>query len=222
MIAVTTLFARRRRLRRRGSEGFTLIELLVSMSIFAVLLAVMMSVVISMTKSLNKTQSIGDAAAQGLRATQALDKELRYADFVNQQVTGASGDQYVSFEGLASSAATNPDVSMCYQWRLHTGGLLQQRSWQQSITPTSSVTATSPTWTTVATGVVNGSTSPVFAVNDGPSSGVLGSTPFKIITIDLVLQGKSSSVGHAETKLQITARNSNYPPGSVQCNAVTP
>ena len=53
------------------------------MSIFAILLAVMMSVILGMTKSMNKTQSIADAAAQGLRAPQALDKELRYADWVN-------------------------------------------------------------------------------------------------------------------------------------------
>jgi len=35
--------------------------------------------------------------------------------------------------------------------------------------------------------------------------------------------GKSQQVGHAETKVVITPRNSNYPPGSAQCtNTVTP
>ena len=218
------VLARRRELRRRDSDGFTLIELLVSMSIFAILLGVMMSVVIAMNKDLNKTQSIGDAAAQGLRATQALDKELRYADSVNVETTGTSGDRYVSFEGLAFNAATNTSVLQCYQWRLHTGGFLQQRSWPSNAAATAAVTATSPTFTNVATGVVNPVTTATkpFTVVTLSGGGTSGSSGFQQVTVDLIVQGKSSSVGHAETKMAITARNSNYPPGSPQCNAVTP
>ena len=125
----------------RDQDGFTLIELLVAMSIFAVLLAVMMSVVLAMNKNLNKTTSIGDASSQGLRATQAIDKQMRYADSVNTEATGASGDRYVSFEGL-----TNADVEECYQWRIHTGGFLQQRSWVSTAANTAAVTGTSPGW----------------------------------------------------------------------------
>ena len=214
--------ARRRILRPPGSDGFTLIELLVSMSIFAILLAVMMSVVLSMNKDLNKTQSIADASAQGLRATEAIDKELRYADSVNPQTTGASGDQYVSFEGLLANQVTNVSQIECYQWRLHSGGVLQQRSWNPATMPTSTVTATSPAFTTVATGVVNPTASPPFTVTTASGGGVSGSSGFQQVAVDLILNGKSSAVGHSETKLVITARNSNYPPGSPQCVAVTP
>jgi prepilin-type N-terminal cleavage/methylation domain-containing protein len=221
MTAVTSLLSRlRTSLRanrtRRNSDGFTLIELLVSMSIFAMLLGVMMSVVLAMNKDLNKTTSIADAASQGLRATQTLDKQMRYADSVNVQATGASGDRYVSFEG-----STNTGLDECYQWRIHTGGLLQQRSWVSTTANTTAVTATSPTWQTVATGVVNPTTSPPFTVTTQGGGGGAGSA-FQQVVFDLVLQGRSASVGHAETKLTITARNSNYPPGSPQCNAVTP
>jgi len=46
---------------------------------------------------------------------------------------------------------------------------------------------------------------------------------FSQVAIDLVMVGKSQQVGHAETKLTVTLRNSNYPPGSTPCtNAVTP
>jgi prepilin-type N-terminal cleavage/methylation domain-containing protein len=219
--AVINMLARRRDFLRRSqsqrdSDGFTLIELIVAMSIFAALLAVMMSVVLAMNKDLNKTTSIADASSQGLRATQALDKQLRYADSVNLQATGASGDRYVSFEGL-----TNTGGQVCYQWRVGTGGFLQQRSWQQAATPTSTVTATSPAWQTVAIGVVNPASSPPFTVTT-QGGGAGASSVFQQVVVDLVMQGKGSSVGHAETKLTITARNSNYPPGSPQCNAVTP
>ncbi|HEY8730037.1 MAG TPA: type II secretion system protein [Acidothermaceae bacterium] len=202
----------------RDERGFSLIELLVSMAIFAVLLSVMMSVIIAMTKSSNKTQSVADAAAQGLRATQALDKQLRYADWVNPTPTSPAtsvSTTSISFEGL-----TNAGVVQCYQWHL-TGGLLQQRSWTSASTTASYPTATSPTWTTVATGVANSGSVPPFTVTPRPPTGT--SADFSQVAVDLVMVGRSQSVGHAETKLVITARNSNYPPGSAQCtNAVTP
>jgi prepilin-type N-terminal cleavage/methylation domain-containing protein len=217
-MAVKILHTWRRTRRSRDDRGFTLIELLVSMSIFAVLLAVMMSVILGMTKSMNKTQSIADAAAQGLRATQALDKELRYADWVNPvavyPATSVSTTSF-SFEGL-----TDAGVVQCYQWHL-AGGLLQQRTWTSASTTASYPSASSPAWTTVATGVVNSVSVPPFIVTARPTGAA--NTIFSQVLIDLVMVGKSQSVGHAETKLDITMRNSNYPPGSPQCtNAVTP
>jgi prepilin-type N-terminal cleavage/methylation domain-containing protein len=215
---VTTLLARRRDLRSRVDQGFTLIELLVSMMIFAVLLSVMMSVIVGMTKSMNKTRSIADASAQGLRATQALDKELRYADWVNPvAILPATSvpTTSISFEGL-----TGVGVVECYQWHL-TGGVLQQRSWTSASTTTSYPTASSPGWTTVATGVANTGPVPPFTVTARQTGAA--NTVFSEVAIDLVMVGKSQSVGHAETKLTVTLRNSNYPPGSAQCtNAVTP
>jgi prepilin-type N-terminal cleavage/methylation domain-containing protein len=217
-MAIHGLLATRRKWRSRDDQGFTLIELLVSMSIFAVLLAVMMSVILGMTRSMNKTQSIADAAAQGLRATQALDKELRYADWVNPTPTSPATSitaTSISFEGL-----TNAGVVQCYQWHL-AGGLLQQRSWTSASTTASYPSASSPSWTTVAVGVANTGSVPPFTVTPRPTAAA--NTVFSQVAIDLVMVGKSQSVGHAETKLDITLRNSNYPPGSPQCtNALTP
>ena len=143
-MAIHTPLARRRDRRSRSSDqGFTLIELLVSMTIFAVLLAVMMSVILAMTKSMNKTQSVGDAAAQGLRATQALDKQLRYADWVNPSTATASAPSIISTTSISFEGLTNAGVVQCYQWRL-SGGLLQQRSWTSASTTASYPTASSP------------------------------------------------------------------------------
>jgi prepilin-type N-terminal cleavage/methylation domain-containing protein len=217
-MAMHTLLARRREQRSRDDQGFTLIELLVSMSIFAVLLAVMMSVVLGMTKSMNKTQSIADAAAQGLRATQALDKELRYADWINP--TPVAPAATITATSISFESLTDAGVVQCYQWQL-TGGVLRQRTWTSASTTTSFPSASSPAWTTVATGGANSVSVPPFTLTPRPLNSA--NTVFSAVAIDLVMVGKSQSVGHAETKLDITLRNSNYPPGSAQCtNAVTP
>ena len=202
----------------RNEQGFSVIELLVSMMIFTVLLAVMMSVIVSMNANVDKTRSIADAAAQGQRAINVLDKQVRYADWINPQASGAT-DKYVSFEGL-----TPTGVVACYQWRLHTGGILQQRTWDPATLPTSSVTATNPAWTPVATGVVNTVAAPPFTVTIDTLGGSSTQTSlgFQQLAVDLVMQGKGKAVGHAETKLVMTARNSNYPPGNSPCAAVTP
>ena len=219
-MGINTVLARRRERRSRNDQGFSLIELLVSMTIFAVLLAVMMSVILAMTKSMNKTQSIGDAAAQGLRATQALDKQMRYADWVNPSTATASAPSIISATSISFEGLTNAGVLQCYQWRL-SGGLLQQRSWTSASTTTSYPTASSPSWTTVATGIANTVSVPPFTVTSRQTGAA--NTVFSQVAIDLVTVGTSQSVGHAETKLAITLRNSNYPPGSAQCtNAVTP
>jgi prepilin-type N-terminal cleavage/methylation domain-containing protein len=197
------LRARRAALRRNENSGFTLIELLVAMSIFAVLLAVMMSVIVSMNSDMVKTQGVGDSAQRGLQASEALDKELRYADWINTPAYGVSNttDRYISFESLNGT-----DNEMCYQWRLHTGGLLQQRSWVSA--NSTSVTTTSPAWTTVAIGVVNSATVMPFTVTNNSTQ----------VLVDLVLQSTARPVGHAETKLLITARNVASGPGSLKCN----
>lgn len=217
---VNRLVARRREWRSRVDQGFTLIELLVSMMIFAVLLSVMMSVVLGMTKSMNKTQSVADAAAQGLRATQALDKELRYADWVNPSTATATVPSVISATSISFEGLTNAGVVECYQWHL-AGGVLQQRSWTSASTTVSYPTASSPAWSTVATGVANTGPVPPFTVTARATAAA--NSVFSQVAIDLVMVGKSQSVGHAETKLTVTLRNSNYPPGSAQCtNAVTP
>ena len=219
-MSIKTLLVRRRDRRSRDDQGFTLIELLVSMSIFVVLLAVMMSVILGMTKSMNKTQSIADASAQGLRATQALDKQLRYADWVNPSTATDTSSSTISTTSISFEGLTNAGVVQCYQWHL-VGGLLQQRSWTSASTTTSYPTATSPGWTTVATGVANTGPVPPFTVTARAKKAA--NTVFSSVAIDLVMVGKSQQIGHAETKLTVTLRNSNYPPGSTPCtNAVTP
>jgi prepilin-type N-terminal cleavage/methylation domain-containing protein len=226
MTAMAAFIRRRARARHADSDkGFTLIELLVSMSIFAVLLAVMMSVVVAMNSSVSKTTGVADAAAQGLRAVQALDKEVRYGDWINaiSPTPATSGDWYVSFEGVADNTATGAGMTECYQWRLDTAGNLQQRLWNPASTPTATVTATSPAFTTVAVRVVYSATTSPFALQFSTAGGgTAGSQPFRQLVVDLVLTSKARPIGHAENKVVITARNSNYPPGSPQCLAVTP
>jgi prepilin-type N-terminal cleavage/methylation domain-containing protein len=192
---------------REEQQGFSLIELLVAMSIFAVLLAVVMSVIVAMNSSMVKTQGITDSARNGLLATEILDKELRYGDWINAPAYGTTNtsDYYLSFEALNST-----DVEQCYQWRVHTGGKLQQRTWLSA--NTTSVTTTSPAFTTVAVGVVNPTTVLPFSVFNNSTQ----------VLVDLVLQSSGRPAGHAETKLTMTARNIASGPGSTKCNVTNP
>ncbi len=212
---MTTALKRRREDRDHDRvSGFTLIELLVSMAIFAMLLAVMMSVIIAMDNDMRKTQNVGNAALTGLRATQALDKELRYADWINSVGQGMAvpADPYLSFESL-----NGKDVSTCYQWRVHTG-LLQQRSWVSGAN-LSTITTTSPSWQTITTGITNTTPFVVVPVPGPPQIPVVN--PFQV-QVDLVIAVGRHPAGHAETRLTITARNVASGPGSQQCNASNP
>lgn len=128
-----------RSLRRRGDQGddagMTLVETLVAMSIFSVVLTIFMAAVISMTTSTSRVNATTDAG-DGVRAAfLKLDRQVRYADAINQPVRTAAGSWYVEFR---TSQRANGQPNLCTQWRFDASAqLLQFRSWNDGQVPPS-------------------------------------------------------------------------------------
>ena len=161
-----------------------------------------------MNSSMVKTQGIGDSARTGCGQPRSSTSSCATGTGSTRRRYGTTNtsDYYLSFEALNST-----DTETCYQWRVHTGGLLQQRT--GSSANTGSVTTTSPAFSTVAIGVANPTNVLPFTVS------VLN--PNQVL-VDLILQSSGRPVGHAETKLTITARNIASGPGSTKCNVTNP
>lgn len=118
---------------RRGDAGMTLVETLVAMGIFTVVLAVFMAAVVSMTSSTSRVNATADAG-DGVRAVfLRLDRQVRYADAINQPVSSARGSWYVEFR---TSQRAGGAPTTCTQWRYDpTARVMQFRTWPDGQVP---------------------------------------------------------------------------------------
>ncbi|MBC3761964.1 PulJ/GspJ family protein [Quadrisphaera oryzae] len=118
-----------------GDEGVTLVETLVAMSIFSVVLTIFMAAVLSMTTSTGRVNATTDAG-DGVRAAfLRLDRQVRYADAINQPVQSSSGSWYVEFR---TSQRADGQPTLCTQWRFDPSAqVLQLRSWADGQAPAS-------------------------------------------------------------------------------------
>ncbi|GAA0559395.1 hypothetical protein GCM10010172_48090 [Paractinoplanes ferrugineus] len=125
----------------------SLVELIVAMTLMAAVGAMFTGGILQVYRSLNKTDSDYTAQSQLNQAFGTLDREIRYAKSVSTPATVGS-DFYVEYLIQINN------VDTCVELRLNTsGGLLQRRTWAQSVTPlapstwgvlASNVTATTP------------------------------------------------------------------------------
>ncbi len=174
--------------------GFTLVELLVAMGLFAVLLTVMMGAIGAMTTDLRKTNGVSEAADQARRAFDRLDKQVRYADAISTPGKVGS-DWYVEF-----LTTDTQGQHVCRQWRVEAStDRLQQRSWTPGTTPSST-----PSWATVAVGVVNDPVAlPPFVAEPTAADSD------QQLSIDLLVERGARPAGRAETKTTFSARNTD-------------
>jgi hypothetical protein len=180
--------------RSAASAGYTMVELVVTMSIFMVVVALMMAAVTTLSSTLRKTTNLADATTSSRNTFNRLDRQLRYATAINRP-TQVGNDWYIEF-----SALNDGGVDLCHQWRLVSAtDKLQQRAWTAG-------TTTTPTWSTVTTGVTNDPTTlpPFTFVKATTASTYQGvSVTLKIIngslnpstvTTTSALQGRNTSV----------------------------
>jgi prepilin-type N-terminal cleavage/methylation domain-containing protein len=104
-----------RRDSERASSGFTIIELMVAMMIFSIFLAIITTSVLALTRSSSRIQVAAVSTNQELAVFQRFDRAIRYADGINGQGTGTSGDTYIEFR--TPSDSTPSGLTMCTQWR---------------------------------------------------------------------------------------------------------
>jgi len=180
--------------RRRADRGTTLVELVVAMGIFTVVLSVIVGITMAMVQDVRKSTNVYDAGADARAAFSRLDKQIRYATAINRPRPGTSGaDRYVEFQSVDGG-----NVLTCHQWRLlDASDLLQQRSWV-------GVPASAPSWSTVATHVVNGAGQPPFAFTAATPT-----VPRQSLTVNLVIRRGAQSAGTVSLSTTFTARNTD-------------
>lgn len=125
---LVSVLRRRLHISARSDDGFTLIELMVAMMVFTIFLAIMLTSIVALTRGANRIKVAAVSANQELVVFQRLDRQIRYADGINAQGTGTSGDIYFEFRTPADSAPTQ--VVTCTQWRYDpTAETVASRSW---------------------------------------------------------------------------------------------
>jgi prepilin-type N-terminal cleavage/methylation domain-containing protein len=124
------LIARRDRRRITDPEaGFTVIELMVALMVFSIFLAIVTTSILALTRSASRIQVAAVSTSQELAVFARLDHAIRYADGINLQGTGASGDSYIEFRTPSDSTPNN--LTMCTQWRYDpTAATVASRQWQ--------------------------------------------------------------------------------------------
>ena len=112
----------------RGDEGFSLIEIMVTMTIMSVVTAVTVGAITQIYRVFNKIENSSVARTQLAISFQRLDKEIRYATWLNPpgQVSGA---WYLEFQIPPPPTSTTPDQNECRQLILN-NGILSLKSWK--------------------------------------------------------------------------------------------
>lgn len=134
---------------RRGDDtGFTLVELLVSMSILVVVTGIFTVSFTSLQQGIRRQYGEVDAQGSVRKAATILDRQVRYANSLNDPVT-VNGSQYVEWQsGVAGGNET------CTQWRVVLASkTLQWRQWVLAASAPTSPVPSAPTWTTVLSGI---------------------------------------------------------------------
>ena len=103
--------------RRAGDEGYSLIELMVAMGIMSIVMAVVFGAIMQIYSATNEAEGTSYARDQLDNAFRRLDKELRYATWVN--TPGQVGDRWYLEYAVADG---------CRQLRL-ANGVLSLASW---------------------------------------------------------------------------------------------
>ncbi|MDQ1545360.1 MAG: hypothetical protein QOH69_264 [Actinomycetota bacterium] len=190
------------RARRGADTGFTLIELMIAMLVFSIFLAIVVTSIVGLTRSASRIQVAAVSSNQELAVFASLDRQIRYADGINTQGTGAV-NTYIEFRTPADSTPTHTTV--CTQWRYDpTARTIANRTWTDG-----NLGSASP-WHVMLNNVANdgGTTYPFAFVGTSTSSS-------KLEEMTLTLDAGSSLVKGAKLSSTFVARNSADTTGAV-------
>jgi len=198
---------------RRGDQGgFTLVETMVASALLLTILAICFAFMASMQNAVARSDSRQQSNDQAAVAAHDVDRQIR------------SGNVLYDPASEGSNAGTNPDstaipagfslriytqgngLERCVQWRLLNTNVLQRRSWTQSWRVDGQVSS----WATVASGIVNPSNQPPFALDSSAGFGGAGNS--RLVNVDLLANDNTSKGATAEVQLSVSGRNTEYFP----------
>ena len=192
--------------------GFTLVETMVASSLLLTILAICFAFMVSIQNAVGRSDSRQQSNDQATLAAHDVDRQIR------------SGNVLYDPAAEGSNAGTNPDstaipagfslrvytqangLQRCVQWRLLNTNVLQRRSWSQSWRVDGQVSG----WATVASGIVNPTNQPPFALDS--SSGFGGAGNSRLVNVDLLANNNTSKGATAEVQLSVAGRNTEYFP----------
>jgi prepilin-type N-terminal cleavage/methylation domain-containing protein len=107
---------------QRRDEGFSLLEIMMSMTIMSIVMSITVGAIVQIYRTANRIENAALARAQLATSFARLDKEIRYATWVNSpgQVAGA---WYVEFDVPPQPPAKSDDPHECRQLALKNGAL---------------------------------------------------------------------------------------------------
>lgn len=111
-------------------EGFSLIELIVAMGIFIIFVSLFLGAVVGLARGTTRAQVSAEATGGVIILFQNIDRQVRYADGINNPGT-SSGKTYVEFRTPAASAPSR--VTTCTQWRYDPDkAIIESRTWDDT------------------------------------------------------------------------------------------
>jgi type II secretory pathway pseudopilin PulG len=155
--------------RHDRDAGVTLIEQLMAMLVFVIVGAIVTTSIVALLKNQQRVSAQTGNLNTARKIEETLDYEARYADKVTAPGLGSTGDSYIEWQ--VENSAAQPD--QCTQWRFVPGspsGIVQKRTWDESFSGSGVTLLTS--WTTLAQGVQQNGTTPIFST--AASSTVVG------------------------------------------------
>ncbi|BCY14168.1 type II secretion system protein J [Actinoplanes sp. L3-i22] len=165
---------------KSGDEGFSLIDLIVATSIMSFIMVIVTGAIIEIYSDVNRTDGISTARDQLGNSFRRLDREIRYATWVNTPGK-VGGDWYLEF-------ATN---SGCQQLKF-SNGVLSRATYASSPTPT-----VGPALTIASQLTQTGTTDP-FTVYDP------GDQPYATSTPNVSGVGRTYELEHSQVRLRFS------------------
>lgn len=198
---------RNRRRERDDDRGFTLVEMMIVLSLLTTVFAVCMTSLVAVQRNVVTTDARSQALDQVRLAVMQIDREVRSGNIFYTPTS--NGMNLIVF----TQANGN---ERCVQWQV-SGSYLQSRSWTQTWQTDGSASVVP--WSTIATGVTNGTTTPLTAAFslDGASS--YGG---RILDIDITTDSTNSQSGGGEVQDSVEGRNTVYNYSASACSAPYP
>ncbi len=202
--------------RGAGEAGFSLVEVLTVISLLSVVLAMTVAVMWSVQGGIAKATDRSRSNDAVRRAVQELDRQVRSGNVLydpaaeNDPANGIHPGLSVRVYTQAN-ATTNTVANRCVQWRIHERRL-QSRWWS----PTWQFDGAVSGWRTLATGIVNDTTTPAFSIDPRPEFGR------RIMVVSLIARTNSRSGQPVRLEASVTGRNTEYGFLGTVCNPVPP